>query len=173
MFLAADEPHAYISGDCVEVMANSDNVIRAGLTPKFRDVGELVRMLTYSEPAAAAGAAGAEQKGWHPATTLAGTPRDDFTVVYAPPDDAVTEFQLERTTYNNEQDQYKLAVSSFASVLIVIEGRGEAKWDHGIGRTALARGAVFFQPAGTRLAVTGSNLTLYRVTRRGAVAAAS
>lgn len=30
-------PHAYISGNLVEVMAPSDNVIRLGLTPKFKD----------------------------------------------------------------------------------------------------------------------------------------
>jgi mannose-6-phosphate isomerase len=45
--MAANEPHAYLSGDCVEVMATSDNVVRAGLTPKFRDVQVLCDMLTY------------------------------------------------------------------------------------------------------------------------------
>lgn len=47
MFLAANEPHAYLSGDCVECMATSDNVVRAGLTPKRKDVETLVSMLTY------------------------------------------------------------------------------------------------------------------------------
>lgn len=37
IYLAANEPHAYLSGELVEAMANSDNVIRAGLTPKLRD----------------------------------------------------------------------------------------------------------------------------------------
>lgn len=36
IYLGPNEPHAYISGDCVECMANSDNVVRAGLTSKFR-----------------------------------------------------------------------------------------------------------------------------------------
>lgn len=36
IYLAANEPHAYVSGELVECMAASDNVIRAGLTPKFR-----------------------------------------------------------------------------------------------------------------------------------------
>jgi mannose-6-phosphate isomerase len=31
------EPHAYIHGDCIEAMALSDNVVRLGLTPKFKD----------------------------------------------------------------------------------------------------------------------------------------
>ena len=39
IFLPANEPHAYVSGELVECMATSDNVIRAGLTPKLRCVG--------------------------------------------------------------------------------------------------------------------------------------
>ena len=36
IYLGANVPHAYISGQIVECMATSDNVIRAGLTPKLR-----------------------------------------------------------------------------------------------------------------------------------------
>ncbi|MBW3697557.1 mannose-6-phosphate isomerase, class I [Vibrio sp. T187] len=43
MFLYAETPHAYVNGLGVEVMANSDNVLRAGLTPKHIDVEELVK----------------------------------------------------------------------------------------------------------------------------------
>jgi mannose-6-phosphate isomerase len=46
-FICANEPHAYIAGDCAECMALSDNVVRAGLTPKFKDVQTLCNMLTY------------------------------------------------------------------------------------------------------------------------------
>lgn len=46
-FCGPSEPHAYISGDCIECMAPSDNVIRSGLTPKFKDVDVLCDMLTY------------------------------------------------------------------------------------------------------------------------------
>eukprot|EP00796_Vickermania_ingenoplastis_P013274 gene13274-9116_t len=48
LFLRDSEPHAYISGDGVEIMACSDNVVRAGLTPKWKDVPTLINMLTYS-----------------------------------------------------------------------------------------------------------------------------
>ncbi|CDM28641.1 hypothetical protein DTO013E5_926 [Penicillium roqueforti] len=48
MFLKADDIHAYISGDVIECMASSDNVVRAGFTPKFKDVDTLTQMLTYS-----------------------------------------------------------------------------------------------------------------------------
>jgi mannose-6-phosphate isomerase len=48
LFLVADDIHAYLSGDIIECMAASDNVVRAGLTPKFKDVSTLVDMLTYN-----------------------------------------------------------------------------------------------------------------------------
>ncbi|KAJ5727942.1 Mannose-6-phosphate isomerase [Penicillium malachiteum] len=48
MFLKADDIHAYVSGDIIECMASSDNVVRAGFTPKFKDVDTLTKMLTYS-----------------------------------------------------------------------------------------------------------------------------
>lgn len=48
MFLKADDIHAYLSGDIIECMAASDNVVRAGFTPKFKDIKTLTSMLTYS-----------------------------------------------------------------------------------------------------------------------------
>ncbi|KAJ1500495.1 hypothetical protein HMI54_014948 [Coelomomyces lativittatus] len=48
LFMGANELHAYLYGDCVEVMATSDNVIRAGLTPKYKDVTTLLSMLNYT-----------------------------------------------------------------------------------------------------------------------------
>ncbi|KAI1178568.1 mannose-6-phosphate isomerase [Nemania sp. FL0916] len=48
LFLKADDIHAYLSGDIIECMAASDNVVRAGFTPKFKDVKNLVDMLTYN-----------------------------------------------------------------------------------------------------------------------------
>ncbi|MEZ8952707.1 mannose-6-phosphate isomerase, class I [Vibrio cyclitrophicus] len=42
MFLHAETPHAYVEGAALEVMASSDNVLRAGLTPKHIDVDELL-----------------------------------------------------------------------------------------------------------------------------------
>ena len=42
MYLNAEIPHAYLHGTAIELMASSDNVLRAGLTPKHIDVTELV-----------------------------------------------------------------------------------------------------------------------------------
>lgn len=42
MFLNAEIPHAYVHGTALEIMASSDNVLRAGLTSKHIDVHELI-----------------------------------------------------------------------------------------------------------------------------------
>lgn len=45
VFLDANIPHAYLSGELAECMACSDNVVRVGLTPKFKDVSTLLEMV--------------------------------------------------------------------------------------------------------------------------------
>ncbi|MTD39746.1 mannose-6-phosphate isomerase [Erwinia sp. CPCC 100877] len=52
MFLFAETPHAYLQGVALEVMANSDNVLRAGLTPKYIDIPELVANVHFTPRAA-------------------------------------------------------------------------------------------------------------------------
>ncbi|WP_225724954.1 MULTISPECIES: mannose-6-phosphate isomerase, class I [unclassified Nocardia] len=47
LYLAAGNLHAYLRGLGVEIMANSDNVLRGGLTPKHVDVPELLRVLDF------------------------------------------------------------------------------------------------------------------------------
>jgi mannose-6-phosphate isomerase len=47
MFLDAGELHAYIQGGGIEIMANSDNVLRGGSTQKHIDVPELMSVLTF------------------------------------------------------------------------------------------------------------------------------
>ncbi|MGH3567605.1 MAG: mannose-6-phosphate isomerase, class I [Pseudonocardia sp.] len=50
LFLPAGNLHTYLSGAGIEVMANSDNVLRGGLTPKHVDVPELLRVLDFTAP---------------------------------------------------------------------------------------------------------------------------
>ena len=49
MFLPAGELHAYLNGVGIELMANSDNVLRGGLTSKHVDVSELLNTLAFEE----------------------------------------------------------------------------------------------------------------------------
>ena len=48
LFLSAGTVHAYLNGVAVEIMAASDNVLRAGLTHKHVDVPELLAVLNSS-----------------------------------------------------------------------------------------------------------------------------
>jgi len=48
IYLDAGQLHAYVRGLGVEIMANSDNVLRGGLTSKYVDVPELVRVLDFT-----------------------------------------------------------------------------------------------------------------------------
>jgi mannose-6-phosphate isomerase len=47
VFQGAGIPHAYLEGQNVELMANSDNVLRGGLTPKHVDVPELLKHTAF------------------------------------------------------------------------------------------------------------------------------
>ena len=47
LYLPGGNLHAYLYGVGVEIMANSDNVLRGGLTPKHVDVPELMRVLDF------------------------------------------------------------------------------------------------------------------------------
>ncbi|KAH8582101.1 mannose-6-phosphate isomerase [Cryptosporidium sp. chipmunk genotype I] len=47
IFIGAGTIHSYISGECLECMANSDNVVRCGLTPKLKDVPTLIKAVNF------------------------------------------------------------------------------------------------------------------------------
>lgn len=73
LYLPAGNLHAYLSGAGVELMANSDNVLRGGLTPKHVDVPELLRVLDFDAGPAPLCAATADG-GWF----RYGTPAEEF-----------------------------------------------------------------------------------------------
>ena len=74
MFVPAGGVHAYLHGVAVEVMASSDNVLRAGLTPKHVDVAELLRNVDY----VAAPPIRVAPEVFHGATKVFCAPVDDF-----------------------------------------------------------------------------------------------
>ncbi|HEX8306473.1 MAG TPA: mannose-6-phosphate isomerase, class I [Jatrophihabitans sp.] len=51
IYLGAGNVHAYLRGMCLEILANSDNVLRCGLTPKHVDIPELLRVADFSSVA--------------------------------------------------------------------------------------------------------------------------
>jgi mannose-6-phosphate isomerase len=75
VFIGAGIPHAYLKGNIVECMAASDNVVRAGLTPKYKDVETLVEILTYETGPVSILNEGADQT-----ETIYHTPASEFQV---------------------------------------------------------------------------------------------
>jgi mannose-6-phosphate isomerase len=71
IYLPAGNLHAYLHGVGFEVMANSDNVLRGGLTPKHVDVPELLRVLDFTPT---------DEAGLKPRTV-----RDGIELVYDTP----------------------------------------------------------------------------------------
>ncbi|KZT53367.1 mannose-6-phosphate isomerase [Calocera cornea HHB12733] len=147
VFLKADDPHAYIDGDIIECMATSDNVVRAGLTPKIRDVPTLVNMLTYDTAPAA------EQL--LPPQPFRGS---KHSLLYDPP---IEEFSVLLTQLaEGEEDAY--GAIDGPSILIVTEGEGELVAD---GKTnAIKKGQVWFIGADVDASFKGTSggLVLYR-----------
>jgi len=101
--LEANNPHAYISGDCMECMACSDNVVRAGLTPKFIDADTLVSMLSYE---------------CGPAKLLFPQSISEHISVYIPP---FEEFRLYKIDVP-AGSRFSLPVLSSDGIVIVYEG---------------------------------------------------
>ncbi|EIF00334.1 mannose-6-phosphate isomerase, class I [Saccharomonospora glauca] len=48
LYLPAGNLHLYLHGTAVEILANSDNILRGGLTPKHVDVPELLRVVDFA-----------------------------------------------------------------------------------------------------------------------------
>lgn len=86
MFVPAGGVHAYLTGLAVEIMASSDNVLRAGLTPKHVDVDELLRNVDY----VAAPPIRIAPETFHGATKVYYAPVDDFELSVTTIDDAET-----------------------------------------------------------------------------------
>lgn len=63
MFLHAETPHAYLKGVALEVIANSDNVLHAGLTPKFIDIPQFLANLQFRPQSSSALPVQPEQRG--------------------------------------------------------------------------------------------------------------
>lgn len=129
-FMAPNEPHAYVAGEIIECMACSDNVVRAGLTPKFKDVPNLVDMLTY---------------GMGGPSIDAGTPcyGDTRIIRYTPP---VPEFEVMIMTCS-PGETLTMPLLSVAAIFLVIEGSGSTDNQDG-QRLVMRPGRTYYVPPG-------------------------
>lgn len=138
MFLKADDIHAYLSGDIIECMASSDNVVRAGFTPKFQDIPTLTSMLTYSY------APIAEQKMNpvdYPYVTLNRTAYSSSSsaILYDPP---IEEFSVVKTELNGKEAKATFEAIEGPSIIICTAGSG--KISVGSKSEQMKAGHVFF-----------------------------
>ncbi|SCU89030.1 LADA_0E13322g1_1 [Lachancea dasiensis] len=116
IFLRAKDPHAYISGDIIECMAASDNVVRAGFTPKFKDVTNLVEMLTYAYDSVE------DQK--MKLEEFSRSSGDGKSTLYNPP---IEEFAVVETTFVDGAGVRKFDGLDGPSIVITTKGSGHVQ----------------------------------------------
>ncbi|MFC4033851.1 mannose-6-phosphate isomerase, class I [Streptomyces polygonati] len=143
LYLGAGVPHAYLEGLGVEIMANSDNVLRCGLTPKHIDVTELLRIVRFE----------ADDPG-----VLRPEAASDGEELYAAP---IDEFRLSRFALAPGTDARSL---DRGTPQILLCTRGEARLRSDDSDTiTLAPGESAFLAAGERVDLSGAG-TVFRAT---------
>jgi len=121
MFLKADDIHAYLSGEIIECMASSDNVIRAGFTPKFKDVDTLTSTLTYSyAPIAEQKMAPADYAYVKLNTTAYSSA--SAAILYDPP---IEEFSVVKTDLNKAGAKATFEPIDGPSIILCTQGAGK------------------------------------------------
>lgn len=130
----------------MECMANSDNVIRAGLTPKLRDIPNLVSGLTYE--------AASPEKHFVKPTSFGSS---SASTLYDPP---IPEFSVVQLALGGGKSESHRAFGG-PSIAIATEGNGSVKWDG--GKEDVKAGDVFFIGAGTEVNFDAiQDLVVYR-----------
>jgi len=124
-YQSAGTLHAYLEGVNVELMANSDNVLRGGLTPKNVDVPELMRVLCFDEGKV---------------DTIHGRDVGNGETVFPTP---AEEFELSRIQCG-PGEAYQCGQRNGPDILIVVEGEITAS-SHG-ETLHLKAGESFFAP---------------------------
>ncbi|HEY5788144.1 MAG TPA: mannose-6-phosphate isomerase, class I [Microlunatus sp.] len=138
LFLPAGNLHAYLQGIGVEIMANSDNVMRGGLTPKHVDVSELLAILDFTPGVPPLVDVVAESTGvWRYRT-----PAPEFALWRVEADPAGV----------------RLPAAESGRVVLVVEGAVEI--GDGTVTRPLARGAAVYGYPGEELTVTGDGIVM-------------
>jgi mannose-6-phosphate isomerase len=164
VFVGAGVPHCYLTGFAAELMASSDNVLRAGLTSKRVNVPELLRVLDFrpSEPArlrpvpGGAAAPGGQSDDTSGANGTGRGPLAALAVYPAP----VEDFQLSRLEVSDDAADLP---GGRPQILLCTAGRARLT-DAGGRVLELRRGQSAYLPAADqRTLVTGAG-TILRAT---------
>jgi len=143
LYLHPGELHAYLGGVGVELMANSDNVLRGGLTPKHIDMPELSKILSFSED---------------PTGILLPRQENDCEYRYHTPAD---EFYLS-AIFLKEGRIYKGGLERSAEILLCTSGQAVIT-DLGRGvDMSLKKGSSVIIPAAVSAYAIEGNATLYK-----------
>lgn len=121
--------HAYLSGFGLELMANSDNVLRGGLTPKNVDVDELLKVLDFKTGTPAVLEARIDGSGMKSFNT----PAKEFVL---------------RLAELSEEEEQELPTGTGPSIALVLDGT--AVLEDSAGKLELRRGMSAFIPASAR-----------------------
>ena len=116
--MSPGEPHAYIKGELVECMMNSDNVVRCGLTPKPKDTETLYQMLFYDMT---------EKKPVKGKRIMEG---DHFKVLEYK--SGWDEFRLFKIDINGPVHDLQLKFNSF-TIGMVLQGEGHLEFEEDFG----------------------------------------
>jgi mannose-6-phosphate isomerase len=143
IYLPAGELHGYLEGAAIELMANSDNVLRGGLTPKHVDAPELLRTLNFE---------------YGEANILDPESRRGAEWLYPAP---VEEFALSQISLH-EGSAFKSEQKRSVEIMICVEGRAHIK-DAGSRTTlALERGTAIIIPAVVKQYQIEGKATIYK-----------
>jgi mannose-6-phosphate isomerase len=107
LYLPAGNLHTYLRGTGVEIMANSDNVLRGGLTAKHVDVPELLRVLDFAHG---------------PLAVQRGEPVGPHETAYRTP---AEEFALTRLEWAADEADPVLLRSSWPQILLCTQGTAQ------------------------------------------------
>jgi mannose-6-phosphate isomerase len=143
MYLPAGELHAYLEGVGVELMANSDNVLRGGLTPKHMDVPELLDLLNFTQ---------GEIDVLRPQRVASGE------AVYQTP---AEEFVLSVISIE-EASPFRSKTNRSVEIMICTEGQAEIKDLSDETSTRLTRGTSIIIPAAVDRYQIAGNATLFK-----------
>jgi mannose-6-phosphate isomerase len=129
LFTDAGTPHAYIQGNIVECMANSDNVVRVGLTDKFTDPENLIEVIDYS-PA--------------PLSILVNDPNVEEKIYQTP----ASEFRVSRLKLSSSTERRETTENTL-KLFLVTKGAAVVRWNSGSedGRILLQQGQSILIPA--------------------------
>lgn len=126
IYQPAQMPHAYLEGQNVEIMANSDNVLRAGLTDKHIDVQELMKHVRFEETIP---------------TILGAHAHEEEEIQFTTP---APEFELYQYLLQNSRQDLQ---AYSAEILLVMDGKASLKGE-GL-QLDLSKGEAAFVCAGT------------------------